>query len=769
MSQENDHEAIREWKAWMGNLIIENTFQKENIPFYHYSEFKNVKLISGNVYKATYKIFQKTIALKCVSLYDKFTLSNLINEVKKHRKLEIYDNVLKFYGITKQENTNNYMIILEHANNGSLRQYLMTNFQKMDWNVKLNLAKKIVNDLMYLHSNEIIHGKLNSKNIFVHNGNIKLNYFGMTKHASESLKFFTNALGSIQYIDPQHLELFNIIGKNKCSDIFSLGIILWEISSGKPPFEMDSSSNIGLLNKIVKGEREMIIPGTPSEYKEIYIDCWNHNGNLRPEISQVVKNLSKIIISDANIEFETSHNFTDEVIALKLEKSNKQSDDDDLEVQTDPSFIDVSARINKSINDLFEFFIDLYEKQTSKMQPIMIKNYIRERNKNPVKVLYEMIKHPINYLYEVIALKLEKSNKQSDDDDLEVQTDPSFIDVSARINKSINDLFEFFIDLYEKQTSKMQPIMIKNYIRERNKNPVKVLYEMIKHPSYYWFTSLIGFFYLYGIGTIVDYKMAFKFFSLATNEITDMRNISFTNPSSTKKLYEINKEIGFIYLANLYLDGQGVEKDMKKAFQIYSKVADQGSLIALSKIAYSYATGLGIEKNEETAFKLYLKLAEEGYLVAQYNVGYCYANGKGILKDAAKGFEWYRKSALAGNILAMCNTGYCYRLGGGVSRDIMEAFTWYLKAAENGHSIAQYNLGCYANDYGVVKDQVKSFEWFKKAAANGYTDAQYIVGKYFYEGYRTKKDIVKAVHWLNKAKENGNTYANNLLEEIINR
>src|SRR6185295_3166465 len=103
----------------------------------------------------------------------------------------------------------------------------------------------------------------------------------------------------------------------------------------------------------------------------------------------------------------------------------------------------------------------------------------------------------------------------------------------------------------------MQPIMIKNYIRERNKNPVKILYEMTRHPSYYWFTSLIGFFYMYVIGTIIDYKMAFEFFSLAAaNEMTDM-NIFSNDTPTTEKLYEINKEIGFIYLANLYLDGQG--------------------------------------------------------------------------------------------------------------------------------------------------------------------------------------------------------------------
>ncbi|RHZ67585.1 hypothetical protein Glove_300g121 [Diversispora epigaea] len=73
---------------------------------------------------------------------------------------------------------------------------------------------------------------------------------------------------------------------SKSSDIFGLGIILWEISS----IEMESSSNVDLLNNIAKGKREVAIPGTPYKCKEIYTDCWNHNGNSRPDISQVVEN-----------------------------------------------------------------------------------------------------------------------------------------------------------------------------------------------------------------------------------------------------------------------------------------------------------------------------------------------------------------------------------------------------------------------------------------------------------------------------------------------
>ncbi|RHZ79873.1 hypothetical protein Glove_140g82 [Diversispora epigaea] len=616
---------------------FDDTIQKESIPYYQYSEFENVKLISRNVYEAIFKTSQKTISLKCVSLNDKSTLDNLINEIKRYRKLEIHDNILKFYGITKQENTNNYMIILEYANEGSLRQYLKTNIQKLDWNAKLNLVQQIANILMFLHSNDI-REKFNSESILIHNGIIKFNVFGLTKTISDSLRFLINNLRPIQYMDPQYLELFSTIG-DKSSDILGLGIILWEISS----------------------------------------DCWKRDGNLRPDVSQIVKNLSKIIFSDASAELETPQS------------------------------------------------------------------------------------EPYNVMDEVISVQLEKLNIQNEE--TEIKPGPPFINVTNEINDFINELFGILIDTRKKQIIKMQPIIIKNYIRERKQNPVKILYEMIHHPFYYLFTCLIGFFYLCGIGTAVDYQMAFKFFSLAFNEIIDT---SSSNSSSLMKLYNINKENCTMSLAYMYLNGLGVEKDEKKAFQIYSKVADEGSFIAVNTVAYCYEFGLGVEKNEEKAFEKYLKSAERGNIVAHSNVSGCYYNGIGITEDLTKSFKWDKKSALAGNINALYNVGWSYERGIGVDKDEKEALKWYLEAAEKGYSLAQYELGIYyANDYGINNNRVKAFEQFKKAAENDDADGQYRLGKCFYEGYGTKKDIINAICWLNKANENGNADANELLEEII--
>ncbi|RHZ59067.1 hypothetical protein Glove_365g218 [Diversispora epigaea] len=649
MSQENTNET--EWETWMDDLIIvEDTLQNENISFYQYSEFKDAKLISENVYQATFKTSQKTVALKCIGLNDKFTLDNLINEIKRYRKLENHDNILKYYGITKQENTNNYMIILEYVNNGSLRQHLKTNFQKLDWNAKLNIAKQIADVLKFLHSNNIIHGKLNSENILIHNGVIKFNVFGLTKIMPESLKFLTNIFGPIQYIDPRYLEILNTIGKNKSSDIFSLGIILWEISSGTLPFEMESFSNVDLLNNIIKRKREMVIPGTPPEYKEIYTDCWKHNGNSRPDISLVVENLSKIIISDAGFE-------------------NPQSQ-------------------------------------------IHIQN-----------------------------------------DELKVHSNHPTVNKSAGFEVFINDLFEHFIDIFKKQFTESQPIMMKNYIKKREKNPVKVLYEMISYPSHSWFTSMIGFFYMNGIGTITDNQMAVKFCSIAANEIIHVS----TNSPSLMKLHKTNKEIGTMILAEMYLEGVGVEKDAKKAFQIFSKLANRGSFIsALTEVADCYVDGLGVKKNQEKAFELYLKSAEKGIPIGQSNVGWCYINGIGTPKNTAKGFVWNMKSALAGNIDAIHDVGHCYSNGISVDKNYQTGFRWCLKAAEKGVLGVQCYLGnCYEKGHGIDVDQVKAFEWYKKAAESNDHDSQYEVGVCFREGLGTKKDIIKAVYWLNKAAENG--------------
>ncbi|KAF0403897.1 kinase-like protein [Gigaspora margarita] len=90
------------------------------------------------------------------------------------------------------------------------------------------------------------------------------------------------------YIDPQCFE--NVPYKrSKKSDIYSFGVILWEISSGRPPFQ--SLNPYAIIIHVFKGEREIPIEGTPDLYIQLYERCWNYDPNQRPELEEIQENL----------------------------------------------------------------------------------------------------------------------------------------------------------------------------------------------------------------------------------------------------------------------------------------------------------------------------------------------------------------------------------------------------------------------------------------------------------------------------------------------
>ena len=83
---------------------------------------------------------------------------------------------------------------------------------------------------------------------------------------SDPSKYF---LGKVSYVDPQH---FKKQKASKKSDVYSVGVLLWEISSGQKPFESYDSPHdeIALTLEILDGKRETPIPDTPIDYINIY-------------------------------------------------------------------------------------------------------------------------------------------------------------------------------------------------------------------------------------------------------------------------------------------------------------------------------------------------------------------------------------------------------------------------------------------------------------------------------------------------------------------
>ena len=80
----------------------------------------------------------------------------------------------------------------------------------------------------------------------------------------------------VPYIDPKILMDSKNLKLNEKSDVYSIGVLLWEISSGKPPFN-ENTNKISLIYDISQGQREEIIPDTPSDYAKLYTGKYNFN------------------------------------------------------------------------------------------------------------------------------------------------------------------------------------------------------------------------------------------------------------------------------------------------------------------------------------------------------------------------------------------------------------------------------------------------------------------------------------------------------------
>jgi serine/threonine protein kinase len=128
----------------------------------------------------------------------------------------------------------------------------------------------------------------------VNNGKLLIADFGLSKQLTEVTSNSTsNRMGVIEYIEPRCLKNEYYV-KDKRSDVYSLGVLLWEITSGYPPFqnieERDTLGyHIGHMNR-----REEPIEGTPLEYQQLYQKCWDDDPVKRPDINQIYDEINEI-------------------------------------------------------------------------------------------------------------------------------------------------------------------------------------------------------------------------------------------------------------------------------------------------------------------------------------------------------------------------------------------------------------------------------------------------------------------------------------------
>ncbi|CAB5347244.1 unnamed protein product [Rhizophagus irregularis] len=213
---------------------------------------------------------------KCDQLNEAF-----IHKLKIYRKFSFCSRIVRIFGISLDINVNEFLLIMQYANGGNLRQYLKDHFSELTWDDKIKLAYQITEGIKFLHDADIIHQNLHPKNIVIHKKEAKI-MLDIVKSVETD---YFNDDEMISYVDPKFLENYSY-ELDKKSDIYSLGVLMWELSSGYPP----EAENIS-KNQIINGYRETRIPNIPKEYFNLYESCWHSEPNARPTINQIFNKL----------------------------------------------------------------------------------------------------------------------------------------------------------------------------------------------------------------------------------------------------------------------------------------------------------------------------------------------------------------------------------------------------------------------------------------------------------------------------------------------
>ena len=196
---------------------------------------------------------------------------------------------------------------------------------------------------------------------------------------------------------------------------------------------------------------------------------------------------------------------------------------------------------------------------------------------------------------------------------------------------------------------------------------------------------------------------------------------SFAELKSLEKKAKDGDKVAQFQIADIYYDGEELDKNYELAVFWYKKSAVQGYVKAQYNLAMMYEYGIGTKKDYRNAALWYQKSATNGNIKAQFNLGNMYENGIGLIKNYKRAFYWYEKSAKQGYEGSQFKLGYMYEKGiGGRPKNFENAIYWYEKSARQGYAYAQYFLG---NIYlQSLKNYRQAYTWYLVNNAFNYTD-----------------------------------------------
>ena len=233
----------------------------------------------ANVYKARCHRLNRLVAVKILKsdLADNADFRRRFRDESRAVAQLSHANIVSVYDVSTSGDTE--YIVMELIDGITLKQY-MERRGRMDWRESLHFITQIMRGLSHAHSRGIIHRDIKPQNIMVlRDGSVKVADFGIACLANANQTLTQEALGSVHYISPEQARGDRIDAR---SDIYSAGVVLYEMLTGRLPFEGDSAVSVAIqhLSSVPLAPRD-IDPSIPEPLELICMKAMSSDPDKR--------------------------------------------------------------------------------------------------------------------------------------------------------------------------------------------------------------------------------------------------------------------------------------------------------------------------------------------------------------------------------------------------------------------------------------------------------------------------------------------------------
>ena len=283
----------------------------------------------ATVYKAQDTVLKRYVAVKV--LREEFTtdeefIRRFNTEAQSAASLA-HQNIVSIYDVGMENNI--YYIVMELIQGKTLKQIIEED-GVLPWKWSLNIAIQIASALEVAHKNNIVHRDIKPHNIIItEDGIAKVTDFGIAKAVSNStITAFGTTIGSVHYFSPEHARGGYTDAK---SDLYSLGVVMYEMLTGRVPFDADTPVSIALKHMQEKPiEPIKLNPSIPYSVNKIIMKAMEKDLNLRYQsATEMLKDLNMALKDPEGDFVKTSSNdmaYTQRIDTISEEAIKKASE-----------------------------------------------------------------------------------------------------------------------------------------------------------------------------------------------------------------------------------------------------------------------------------------------------------------------------------------------------------------------------------------------------------------------------------------------------------